>query len=251
MFGARYESWKKDTVEGESRCIISSGWLLWKAMQMLFNPSVSHPLKKKKKKPLLQSITLHVSLIFSTAVHLNKTWSLHYTFECCADDWNRADKSPFVHSAELIEQKVMRVIILSLYKRWDLYFQIMSCSVEPGKSRKKTILPCSMNIIFAICSYWKCSVVLVRWQTVDHTVVCHCSSICLYTTSQQLEKPQNSPVSNPAMLNWPKPVPQRVSGLQSVCSYVLSAVQPICPQSCFFLRYKVIEWSRVNGSYAH
>lgn len=213
-----------------------------------------------KKNPLLRSIIFltccFTHFLRSCAPQQNMITTLHF-WVLCRLYRKQADKSASVHSAELIEQKVTHVIILSIYKMWDLYFRMISCHVEQGKNRK-TILIYSMNMSFAIFRYWKCSVVLVRWRTVVHAVVCHCSSICLFTTylvhclmSQHLEKPQISPVLYPAMLNWPPPVTQAVSGLRSVCSRVLSAIQPSCPQSCFFLRYKVIVWSQINSSNAH
>lgn len=123
-------------------------------MQMLFNPSASHPLKKKKKNLLSKALfPLHVSLVFFAAVHSNKTWSRHYTFECCRDCTGSRQIS--ICALCGINWAKGHACNHSIsYEMWGLYFRFINCYVERGK----TILPCSMNNMFAVLRYWKCSV---------------------------------------------------------------------------------------------
>lgn len=85
-------------------------------MQMLFNPSASHPLKKKKK-PLQRSIVFFCMFhLFSSQLCIPTKHDHDITLLSVVETVLEAGISASVHSAELIEQKVMRVIILSTTK---------------------------------------------------------------------------------------------------------------------------------------
>lgn len=136
---ARWEAEKRNCLR-RNRCVISSGWLLWKAMQMLFNPSASHfsPQRLFREAFLLFCMLFHW---FSAAVYPNKTWLLHYTFECCAGTM-QINQHKSVHSAKVAQQKVMHVIFLTMYKNPGTFISELPFDVQQRVEKHKIILIC-------------------------------------------------------------------------------------------------------------
>lgn len=193
-------------------------------MQMLFNPSASHPLLKKKNLFSEALFSLHVSLVFFAAVHSNEIWSRHYTFECCRD----CTRSRQISICALCGNNWAKGHACNHsinYEMWGLYFRIINCYVERGKS----ILTCSMNNIFAVLGYWKCPVDVGEPLCRQLSVTIHqfvfspptMSAVWFHSSWRSYKLAQ---YCIPPMLNWPPPVMQAVSGLRSVCSHVPSAV---------------------------
>lgn len=85
-------------------------------MQMLFNPSASHPLLKKKKNSSAKHCFPYMFHSFSSQLCTPTKHDHDITLLSVVETVLEAGKLASVHSAEIIEQKVMRVIILSTMK---------------------------------------------------------------------------------------------------------------------------------------